>query len=121
MITMIVALKEQSRIFLAADSLFRDGNERYYNHQKIVQCEPNQVLMAGCGNYKIVQEFIHGFQFNATHPDIETCSIYLNNLHKTFQSNYQNYYQFLIVGDGRIMHINSEGLVVRLPRVSSYR
>ena len=111
---MIVALKEQSRVYLAADSLFRDSG-KFYHHKKIVQCEPNQVLMAGQGNPKLVQQICHGLQFNAPRPDMETCSIYLSNIEKTFKEEWNDYFELLIVGDARIMHITSEGLVEECP------
>ncbi len=112
---MILALKQQSRIYLASDSMNQEGDQVYYNCSKIHKHQSNEVLMAGVGNSKIVKEVLSNCFFNGTLPDMESCSIYLDQLIKTFKEEHPVYFQFFVAGNGKLFLLSDSGMIVDVP------
>lgn len=108
---MIAALKEQSRIFVASDTMFIDGGQVYYNVPKVWQSEPNLVLIGGYGNQQIVQEVKSNIPFLPDVPDKENCSTYLHNLLQYFKNYCSVSFELLICGSAHIFYVSSTGIV----------
>ena len=109
---MVIALKEKSRVYMASDSAHIDGNQIWYNKQKIWSYESNQqVLVGGEGDPYVMQQVKRNQCFYAETPDESNVYQYMNLLMLTYPN---KEWAFFIGENAKVFLINNKGLLVEI-------
>jgi len=118
---MILALKEQSRVYIASDSIFYDVGDLYHNHSKIWQCGQEQILMAGEGDPNVIEYVRRDMPFIGDTLTREKCSTYMHSIKEIFgdDSFGKMRWSFFIGGNGKIFLIRSDGFILEVKQFES--